>query len=134
MTRPAVSRSAEVIQAWLKAQVADLIGVEPDGVDVDQTFASFGLSSLAAVSLSGDLDEWLGIPLPATLAWDYPTISKLSERLANFSIEEESPVVPPLTAPTSEAIAIVGIACRFPGAADLDAFWDLLCAGTDAVT
>ncbi|WP_170985043.1 SDR family NAD(P)-dependent oxidoreductase [Roseomonas sp. AR75] len=31
-------------------------------------------------------------------------------------------------------IAIVGAACRLPGAPDLDAFWTLLDAGTDAVT
>ncbi|MBV9824293.1 MAG: SDR family NAD(P)-dependent oxidoreductase [Alphaproteobacteria bacterium] len=30
-------------------------------------------------------------------------------------------------------IAIVGASCRFPGAANLDAFWDLLVSGTDAV-
>ncbi len=32
-----------------------------------------------------------------------------------------------------EPIAIVGAACRFPGADGLDAFWDLLRAGKDAV-
>ncbi len=33
-----------------------------------------------------------------------------------------------------DAIAIVGAACRLPGAEDLDAFWALLEAGRDAVT
>ncbi len=32
------------------------------------------------------------------------------------------------------AIAIVGLACRVPGAADVDAFWRNLCAGTEAIT
>jgi len=32
------------------------------------------------------------------------------------------------------AIAIVGASCRFPGAADLEAFWRLLAAGGNAVT
>lgn len=31
-------------------------------------------------------------------------------------------------------IAVVGAACRFPGAPDLDAFWSLLAEGRDAVT
>ncbi len=32
-----------------------------------------------------------------------------------------------------EPIAIVGIGCRFPGAPDPDAFWQLLVSGTDAI-
>ena len=31
-------------------------------------------------------------------------------------------------------IAIIGAACRFPGAPDIDAFWELLTSGTDAVS
>ena len=34
----------------------------------------------------------------------------------------------------ADRIAIVGMACRFPGAADLSSFWDRLAAGADAVT
>ncbi len=33
-----------------------------------------------------------------------------------------------------EPLAIVGAACRLPGAPDIDAFWDLLCRGGDAIT
>jgi len=35
--------------------------------------------------------------------------------------------------PTSEPIAIVGMACRFPGADDIEAFWRLLESGGNAV-
>ncbi|WP_188316375.1 type I polyketide synthase [Solihabitans fulvus] len=35
---------------------------------------------------------------------------------------------------TDESIAIVGCSCRFPKAADLDSFWELLTAGRDAIT
>jgi acyl transferase domain-containing protein/pimeloyl-ACP methyl ester carboxylesterase len=31
-----------------------------------------------------------------------------------------------------EPVAVIGMACRFPGAPDLDAYWDLLRAGRDA--
>lgn len=34
----------------------------------------------------------------------------------------------------SEPIAIVGMACRFPGAPGVREFWDLLEAGVNAVT
>ena len=36
--------------------------------------------------------------------------------------------------PPQEPIAIVGMACRFPGAEDLDSFWQLLLDGGNAVT
>ena len=36
--------------------------------------------------------------------------------------------------PTREPIAIVGMACRFPGAEDLDTFWRLLLDGENSVT
>jgi acyl transferase domain-containing protein/NADPH:quinone reductase-like Zn-dependent oxidoreductase/short-subunit dehydrogenase/acyl carrier protein len=36
-------------------------------------------------------------------------------------------------APAREPIAIVGAACRLPGAPDLDALWQLVSSGTDAV-
>ncbi len=32
------------------------------------------------------------------------------------------------------AVAVVGLACRFPGAADYRAFWDGLCAGRESIT
>ena len=34
----------------------------------------------------------------------------------------------------TEPVAIVGMACKFPGAADLDAFWRLLVEGRNTVT
>jgi len=36
--------------------------------------------------------------------------------------------------PVAEPVAVVGMACRFPGAPDLDAYWRLLLDGVDAVT
>ena len=33
-----------------------------------------------------------------------------------------------------EPIAIVGMACRFPGAPDVDAYWELLAGGVDAIS
>ncbi|MDE0355398.1 MAG: beta-ketoacyl synthase N-terminal-like domain-containing protein, partial [Deltaproteobacteria bacterium] len=35
---------------------------------------------------------------------------------------------------TAEPVAIVGMACRFPGAPDLSSFWRLLEAGGNSIT
>ena len=38
------------------------------------------------------------------------------------------------TVRAGEPIAIVGMACRFPGASDISSFWRLLEAGEHAIT
>lgn len=56
--------------------------VSPEKVDIHQPFAEFGLNSVEAVNLVGDLEQWLGRQLADTLAWDYPTIEALAKHLA----------------------------------------------------
>jgi len=74
--------SFEEIQSWLISRLADLMRVSPEEVDVQEPFANFGLNSIDAVSLSGDLEDYLKRPLPATLLWDFPTIEILSRHLS----------------------------------------------------
>jgi acyl carrier protein len=82
------SANLEEIQTWLITHLAELMRVSPDEVHVQEPFTNFGLNSIDAVSLSGDLEDYLNRPLPATLLWDYPTIEKLSRHLSEaFSID-----------------------------------------------
>ena len=74
--------SADDIQAWLVAKLSEELHLEPEEIDVREPFAACGLDSLRAVVISGDLGDWLGLRLPATLAWDYPTIEALTHHLA----------------------------------------------------
>jgi acyl carrier protein len=76
-----VSRAA-AIQDWMILRLSETIGVKPAEIDPRLSFTSFGLSSLVAYTLTGELAEWIGRDLPATLFWEYPTISALSEHLA----------------------------------------------------
>jgi len=77
------------------------------------------------------------------LVWDYLSTQSYSHRLAgnangnaktNANGNREHR--PAMTAKISGAdpIAIVGIGCRFPGAAGLEEFWTLLRNGVDAIT
>jgi acyl carrier protein len=74
-------KDREAIQAWLIKRVSAALSLNPDDIDVRETFSSFGLDSRTAVSLSGDLERWLGRRLPPTLVWDYPTIDALARHL-----------------------------------------------------
>jgi acyl carrier protein len=83
-------KDREAIQAWLIKRVSAALSLNPDEIDVRETFASFGLDSRTAVSLSGDLERWLGRRLPPTLVWDYPTIEALADHLADDAVSASS--------------------------------------------
>lgn len=76
-------RWREDIQQWLVTRVAESLQLDPMELDPREPFASFGMSSVAAVSLSADLEDWLGMRLEPTLTWDYPTIDSLARHLAD---------------------------------------------------
>lgn len=75
------SQDIETIQAWMVSRVAETLQVEPCTVDIRQPFTSYGLESIAAFTLTGDLAEWLACDLPATLLWEHPTIETLARHL-----------------------------------------------------
>jgi acyl carrier protein len=79
---PKVSKASAAIQNWLVSQLSELLGIEQNEIDITQPFTYYGLCSAEAVILSADLEQWLGHPVPPTLAWDYPTIEAAACYLA----------------------------------------------------
>ena len=125
---------AATIQAWLVSRLSELLEIEANEIDVGEPFASYGLGSTELVSLSGELADWLGRDLPAELAYEFPTIEALARGLADSSSPSQSPTeASRVREANAEAIAIIGIGCRFPGAQDARAFWNLLRNGVDAI-
>ncbi|KAM3115388.1 beta-ketoacyl synthase N-terminal-like domain-containing protein [Phormidesmis sp. 146-33] len=126
-------QTVEVIQAWLIDQIAQRSHLPSNQVNLHEPFVQYGLDSVATVSISGELEKRLGKRLSPTLIYDYPTIALLADYLAGDSTTPASNQDKNLTR-TTEPIAIVGLGCRFPGATDPDAFWELLHRSTDAIT
>jgi acyl carrier protein len=72
------------IEAWLTKYVSKLLRVRSEDVDVDMPFEQYGLDSTAAVGLSADLSDLLGIDLADDLAYRFQTIRSLAEHLAGL--------------------------------------------------
>ncbi|MEM1256295.1 MAG: SDR family NAD(P)-dependent oxidoreductase [Cyanobacteria bacterium P01_H01_bin.21] len=130
--------SSATVETWLTTRIARHLNVDPSAINIYEPFSSHGLDSAAAVSLSGELEEWLGRRLSPTLIYDYPSIIQLAQYLATDTPLTDTvngaEVATGFSINQQEAIAIVGMGCRFPGADSPEAFWELLGQGQSAVT
>ncbi|MEV0878953.1 SDR family NAD(P)-dependent oxidoreductase [Micromonospora echinofusca] len=141
-------------QWWLdvvRTQAAEALGRPRGDVTPDGAFADLGFDSLTALELADRLSEASGLQLSGTLAFDYPNPQALAEYLAT---QVDGPDADPGPGQHSaagepggtrsgepggtpgepEPIAIVAMACRFPGgAATPEDFWTFLADGRDGV-
>ncbi|WP_434042179.1 MULTISPECIES: acyltransferase domain-containing protein [Sorangium] len=132
-----VARTTELIRNWLVDRIATTRGVDPRSVNAREQFSRYGIDSQGAAVLIDELSRVLGRPLSPLLIWEHSTPDALARHLA-------APAGAPPAAPRrpaaitaaneAEPIAIVGVACRFPGAPSPGAFWRLLREGVDAIT
>ena len=111
-------------------------------------FFDLGMDSLMAVEFRNRLNrafegEYM---VSNTAVFDYPDVTSLSRHIAQelgqLDIGGEPATAPEIVAPEplpaagaqDDGIAIVGMACRLPGAKNLSEYWDLLVSGVDAVS
>ncbi|MGB3438809.1 MAG: type I polyketide synthase, partial [Actinophytocola sp.] len=118
----------------VRATAADTLGfASADDVVADRPFADIGVGSLAAVELRNRLVAATGVPLPTTVVYDHATPDALADRLhrdlGGGTSEETTAALA-----ADEPIAIIGMACRFPGGvAGPDDLWRLVADGVDAL-
>lgn len=75
------ARTPGEIQGWICLRIAERVGIEPDEVDPDQPFATFGIGSRDSVTLIGELEDWLGRRLKTTMLFDFPTVRSVAAAL-----------------------------------------------------
>ena len=141
------AEQATVLASALQQEVQAVLRL-PTAPAPSVGFFDLGMDSLMSVELRNRLNRALAgeYVVSNTAVFDYPNVAALAEHLASELgpalgtaspevAEEPAAPEPRVDSRTDEdAIAIVGMACRFPGAPDLDSFWRLLEAGGNAVT
>ncbi|MEU7941523.1 type I polyketide synthase [Microbispora bryophytorum] len=133
---PAVRRRPRILQVVL-GHTAAISGDSAGATDPSRPFRDLGFDSLMTVELPERLTAATGLALPATLAYDHPTPAAVADHLYAELTGERSPVAGPAgaTAASEDPIAIVAMSCRYPGGVrSPEDLWDLLAAGTDAVS
>lgn len=136
----------EMLEVFIQTEVQSVLRLSsPPSTAV--SFFDLGMDSLMAVQLRNRLNQAFADEYTSsnTVIFDYPNVSALA---AHLSIELEKTCIAaqpsrPIESvkvksqarnPENNLIAIVGMACRLPGASDLAAYWRQLEAGECAVT
>ena len=66
------------LREWLTLRVAEYAECPPDAINPDVSLAEYGLDSMYALMLCGDIEDHLGLTVDPTVAWDYSTIAALT--------------------------------------------------------
>jgi amino acid adenylation domain-containing protein len=120
------------VESQLCTLFAEVLGL--DRVGRDDNFFDLGGSSLLATRAIARVNEDIS-PLPTLVGFfALPTPAALAATIEGRTAGPSRDVRPSVSAPaTGHAVAIVAMAGRFPGAADIEAFWDNLCAGRESI-
>ncbi|WP_425394049.1 SDR family NAD(P)-dependent oxidoreductase [Actinokineospora inagensis] len=125
-----------IVLDLVRAQIAAVLGhTDPDLVEPTRAFKELGFDSLTAVELRNRLNTATGLRLPATTVFDHPSPTALTEHLLAQLVGTPTANAATVTVTrTDEPIAIVGMACRYPGGVRTpEDLWRLVADGVDAV-
>jgi acyl carrier protein len=90
LAKPAPERT-EAIGEFVRRTIASVLHMDdPDGVDAHAEFVHLGLDSWVAVELKNELESALRVPLPDSLAFDYPSAARLTDFLAQQLVSPEA--------------------------------------------
>lgn len=127
-------QSSDLLSA-LRDLVADILRMDADALDPDLTYEAFGVDSLLVNSITLALQRHVPT-LRATVLFEFNTLRRLADHLTQIgaSLPVREAAAPAVPRAAADAIAIIGMAGRYPGAPDLAAFWHNLRAGLDSIT
>ncbi|WP_216595498.1 polyketide synthase [Myxosarcina sp. GI1] len=110
--------------------------LELQQVNIEDNFFDLGGTSLLGLQLIARIQKSFGVELRAVKLYQYPSIQKLAAYLIQRSPQKKIQLQQNLanSTKTSEGIAIIGMVGRFPGANNVDEFWNNLCQGRETNT
>ncbi|MEU5425338.1 type I polyketide synthase [Streptomyces olivoreticuli] len=131
---------------WTRTGLARLVRTETavvlghssaDRMNPAHSFRELGFDSAMTVELVTRLKAATGLRMADTVLFDHPTPDRFADHLAvRFTGPATGGVPPePGAVEADEPVAIVGMACRFPGGVTSpEELWDLVSDGTDAIS
>ncbi|EHQ64020.1 polyketide synthase [Paenibacillus dendritiformis C454] len=118
---------------WFVQQISALKQISQHEIKAEFPFSRYGLDSKELVSLSGELESFVKRSVDPTLFWDYPSIQAVARHFV-FGGENGHAARDDCGAEQEDAIAVIGMGCRFPKSRSIDEYWHHLRSGENCIT
>jgi acyl carrier protein len=83
-----IEPTPENIRTWLIGRVAYYLDEPAETVDPDAPLADYGLDSVYAFVLCGEIEDTLGLAVEPTLIWDVENLADLTDRIVELAASE----------------------------------------------
>jgi len=93
-TRTRDLRNFDEVRAWILAWVERELRVSAKEISTDTSLLNYGMDSVNAIMLVGDLESQLNLRLPPTLVWDHPTVDALAKIVVSDALAATEPQQP----------------------------------------
>jgi len=111
---------------YLRVRLSELLEIPEELIKNNEKFFNYGFNSAKATLLSAELSEKFKRKLSPTIFYAYQTLDEISDYLIGKSVHATKTSISSPKSNNYQAIAIVGLSCRFPKADSLRTFWQLL--------
>ena len=110
---------------------------ERDDIDPENNFFDIGLHSMLLVAITQALNRILNQPISVVDLFEHPTVRSLAsflmrthhiefEKKGNDDAQSQASISRNLSERDEESIAVIGMACKVPGADNYQDFWELI--------
>jgi len=100
----AIPERRELLESHIRAELSRVLRLSPSRIERDRNLGAMGLDSLMAVTFVRRLSASLGLLLPATTAFNYPTVAAVASHVGRkLGIELDAEAKPPQVAQPTPA-------------------------------
>lgn len=134
--KPRTEIEIKIAEIWIKFLKIPNIGL-------DDNFFEMGANSLLIAQVASQLNQLFNIIDSSVRIYQHPTVALLSEELSQTKIEtiaagsstiKKSKKSKKKSKKSQGAIAVIGMAVRFPGASSINELWDVLREGNETIS
>ncbi|MEJ8846715.1 amino acid adenylation domain-containing protein [Variovorax rhizosphaerae] len=134
--RPELAQPFEAPRSDAERQVCaafgSALGLEPIGRR--DNFFDLGGNSLLVLKVLAQLQRNSARSLSANLFFTNPTPMAIAAEMGDAPVVTQQAAAPATQRGAEEPIAVIGMACRVPGAADVEQFWSNLVEGRESIS